>query len=135
MAIGDGLTALVIDDDDAIRALISKVVSAHGFVVKSAADGLEALMQLEETTADIIICDSMMPNLDGISFLKAIKQRAATTNIPVIFVTAKTDLESIRQTIRAGAFFYLPKPFKRDDLVSKIKESLAAVDIATINAV
>ena len=130
MAIGDGLRALVLDDDESIRTLIVKMMTAHGFETTCAADGLEGLMQLEASRPDIIICDSMMPNLDGLSFLKAIKQQAATTHIPVIFVTAKTDVASVSETMRAGASFYLSKPFKRDELVSRIKEGLAAVDIA-----
>ncbi len=135
MAIGDGLRALVLDDDESIRTLIVKMMTAHGFETTFASDGLEGLMQLETSRPDIIICDSMMPNLDGISFLKAIKQRAATTHIPVIFVTAKTDVTTVSETMRAGASFYLSKPFKRDELVSRIKEGLAAVDIAVTSAV
>ena len=129
MAIGDGLRALVLDDDESIRKLIVKMMNAHGFETRCASDGLEGLMQLESLRPDIIICDSMMPNLDGISFLKAIKQCAATTHIPVIFVTAKTDVTTVSETMRAGASFYLSKPFTRDELVSRIKEGLALVEL------
>lgn len=132
--LGEGLRALVLDDDESIRTLIVKVLTAHRFETKCAADGLEGLVQLEAFHPDIIICDSMMPNLDGITFLRAIKERAATTNIPVIFVTAKTDVESVSETMRAGAFHYLSKPFKRDDLLARVKEALAAVEGAAISA-
>jgi len=120
----------VLDDDESIRTLIVKVLTAHRFETRYAVDGLEGLLQLEEFHPDVIICDSMMPNLDGMGFLRAIKQRASTTSIPVIFVTAKTDVESVSETMRAGACFFLAKPFKRDELVARIKEALVTVDVA-----
>lgn len=134
MSLGEGLRALVIDDDDAIRHLIGKVLTAHRFETQFAADGLEGLVLLEHFQPDIIICDSMMPNLDGLTFLKAIKERAATTRIPVVFVTAKTDVDAVAETMKAGAFHYLTKPFKRDELLSRIKEALLAVDGSVIQA-
>ena len=114
----------MLDDDEAIRGLIVKVLSAHRFETRFAADGLEGLIQLEVFQPDIIICDWMMPNLDGLAFLKAIKQIAATTSIPVIILSAKTDVPSVAESMRAGACHYLAKPFKRDELLARVKEAL-----------
>ncbi len=125
MSLGTGLRALVIDDDDAIRQLISKVLSAHGFETVVATDGLDALMQMETACPDFIVSDMMMPNLDGLSLLKALKRQAATTHIPVIFISAKSEALDIADGMRAGAFYYLTKPFRRDDLVSRVREVVA----------
>src|SRR5438046_1408902 len=95
MAIGDGLRALVLEDDLDVQLLIVKVLSAHGFRADAVADGLEGLVRLETAVPDLIVCDVMMPRLDGLTFAKAIKATAGSKEIPIIFVTAKNDVTSV----------------------------------------
>jgi DNA-binding response OmpR family regulator len=116
---------LVVEDEPAVQTLLRKQLVAHGFRVSMANDGLDGLMKLETLKPDLMICDVMMPNLDGIEFVKAIKTRNLTDHIPVIFLTAKTDPRSMIEGINVGARFYVTKPFQIDDLLSKVRRALA----------
>jgi len=116
---------LVIEDEPAVQTLLKKGLSAYGFRVTVASDGLDGLMKLETLKPDLMICDVMMPNLDGVEFVKAIKANPATQKIPVIFLTAKTDPRSMIEGINVGARFYVTKPFQIDDLLAKIKRALS----------
>lgn len=119
-------TALVIEDDDAVRTLVQKLLESDGFTVLTAADGLEGLVQLEGLKPDVVLCDVMMPNLDGMEFTRAIKKHSSTRNLPVIFLTAKTDTRTIAEGISAGAKFYLTKPFNHAELLQKVRKALGA---------
>ena len=116
---------LVLEDDPSVQTLMKKQLTAHGFKVTVAADGLDGLMKLETLQPDLMICDVMMPNLDGIEFVRAIKNNQITQKIPVIFLTAKTDPRSMIDGINVGARFYVTKPFAIDDLLSKVQRALS----------
>ncbi len=121
---GRGRKILVLEDEPAVQTLIYKQLMAQGFEVTVAGDGLDGLMKLESVKPDLIICDVMMPNLDGMEFVKAIKGHNNTQKIPVIFLTAKTDPRSMIDGINVGARFYVTKPFQLDDLLAKISRAL-----------
>jgi DNA-binding response OmpR family regulator len=121
---GAGRKILVLEDEPAVQTLIYKQLAAQGFAVTVAGDGLDGLMKLEAQRPDLIVCDVMMPNLDGMEFVKAIKAHSGTQAIPVIFLTAKTDPRSMIDGINVGARFYVTKPFQLDDLLAKIKRAL-----------
>jgi DNA-binding response OmpR family regulator len=104
---------------------LKKALTSHNFKVTVASDGLDGLMKLETLRPDIMICDVMMPNLDGIEFVKAIKHNTQTQKIPVIFLTAKTDPRSMIEGINVGARFYVTKPFQIDDLLAKVRRALS----------
>src|ERR1700760_4449015 len=125
MGIGDGKQILVLEDEPAVQTLLKKQLTAHGFTGTVAGDGLDGLMKLESMKPDLIICDVMMPNLDGMGFVKAIKGHNITQKIPVIFLTAKTDPRSMIDGINVGARFYVTKPFQIDDLLAKVQKALA----------
>ena len=122
---GQGPHILVIEDEPAVQTLLKKQLAAHGFRVTVAGDGLDGLMKLETLKPDLMICDVMMPNLDGMGFVKAIKAHKGTEKIPVIFLTAKTDPRSMIEGINVGARFYVTKPFQIDDLLSKVRRALS----------
>ncbi len=125
--LGQGRVAkniLVIEDDPSVRLLLEKSLAAKGFEVRSAEDGLSALTLLESYTPDLMIVDVMMPRLDGITFVRAIKNHENTNPIPVIFLTAKNDPKSMIEGINMGARFYVTKPFQMDELVAKVKKAL-----------
>jgi DNA-binding response OmpR family regulator len=122
---GEGAHVLVLEDDPAVQTLLRKQLTSHGFKVTVASDGLDGLLKLESVRPDIMICDMMMPNLDGIEFVKAVKGHAGTQKIPIIFLTAKTDPRSMIDGINVGARFYVTKPFQIDDLLSKVRRALA----------
>ena len=124
MSVGKGLRALVLEDEPAVQTLLRKQLTSQGFEVTVASDGLDGLMKLETLKPDLIICDVMMPNLDGMGFVKAIKGHNNTQKIPVIFLTAKTDPRSMIDGINVGARFYVTKPFQIDDLLAKVQKAL-----------
>jgi DNA-binding response OmpR family regulator len=124
MAGQEGKHVLVLEDEPAVQTLLKKQLTSHGFTVTIASDGLDGLMKLEQLKPDLIICDVMMPNLDGMGFVKAIKGHNVTQKIPVIFLTAKTDPRSMIDGINVGARFYVTKPFQIDDLLAKVHKAL-----------
>jgi two-component system, chemotaxis family, chemotaxis protein CheY len=120
-----GKRVLVLEDDPSVQTLLRKQLSAHGFEVTIADDGLDGLMKLEQMQPDLLLCDVMMPNLDGIEFVRAVKGNTGTQKIPVIFLTAKTDPRSMIEGINVGARFYVTKPFQMDDLLGKVRRALS----------
>ncbi|TPV97169.1 MAG: response regulator [Myxococcales bacterium FL481] len=115
---------LVVEDDASVRLLVEKSLTSHGYEVSLVGDGLEGLTALEQRKPDLVIVDIMMPRLDGMTFVKAMKRNADTKPIPVIFLTAKSDPKSMIEGIRVGAKFYVPKPFQIDELISKVEKAL-----------
>jgi DNA-binding response OmpR family regulator len=115
---------LVVEDDAGTQTLLRKQLTAKGFEVQVAVNGLDGLMQLESSVPDVIICDMNMPELDGIGFVKAIKAKNETRGIPVIFLTASNDARHMVDGINVGARFYLTKPFEVNELVWKINRVL-----------
>ncbi len=115
---------LIIEDDPSVRVLLEKSLSSRGYRISSVNDGLAGLTALETSRPDLIIVDIMMPRLDGMTFVKAIKGNDDTKPIPVIFLTAKNDPKSMIDGINVGAKFYITKPFQLDELVSKVEKAL-----------
>ena len=115
---------LVVEDDVQTQTLLRKQLTAKGFEVSIATNGLDGLMQLETALPDVIVCDMAMPELDGLGFVKAIKQKSETKAIPVIFLTASNDARHMVDGINVGARFYLTKPFEVNELVWKINRVL-----------
>lgn len=121
----DKKSILIIEDEHSVRQLVSRLLTKHGFEVQIARDGLDALHQLEEVRPDLIIADVMMPNLDGLTLVKALKRRKETRAIPVIFLTAKSDPLSMIEGINSGAKFYITKPFQIEDVLTKVNKVLS----------
>jgi len=115
---------LVVEDDTGTQTLLRKQLSAKGFEVQVAANGLDGLMQLEAGLPDVIVCDMNMPELDGVGFVRAIKAKSETRSIPVIFLTASNDPRHMVDGINVGARFYLTKPFELNELIWKISRVL-----------
>jgi CheY-like chemotaxis protein len=115
---------LVVEDDASTRDLIVRALSRKYDVV-SAADGLEASEKLGTMAPpDLIVCDVMMPKVDGFSFIKQVKSDAALANVAVIFLTAKAQPSAVVQGIQVGAKHFLTKPFSPMDLLSKVEKLL-----------
>jgi DNA-binding response OmpR family regulator len=115
---------LVIEDDASVRTLLEKSLRARGYKVVACDDGLAGLTMLETLVPDLIIVDIMMPRLDGMTFVKAIKGNESTKPIPVIFLTANNDPRTMIAGINLGAKHYVTKPFQLDELLGKVAKVL-----------
>ncbi len=113
-------TILIIEDETAIRELISELLSIEDFNVVEAANGKEGVAIAQSTFPDLIICDVMMPELDGYGVLAALQENPQTATIPFIFLTAKGTKQDIRYGMNLGADDYLIKPFTNDELLDAI---------------
>jgi two-component system, sensor histidine kinase and response regulator len=116
---------LVIEDEGPVRANILELLEAEGFGVMGAANGFAGVQQAREHLPDLIICDVMMPGLDGLGVLAALREDMATATIPFIFLTARTERTDLRMGMELGADDYLTKPFTRAELLKAINTRLA----------
>ncbi len=115
---------LVIEDEEGVRDMVSRMLTKHDYEVSEAVDGLDGLRKIDECPPDLIIADVMMPNLDGLTLVKALKTHRETKAVPVIFLTAKGDARSMIEGINVGAKYYVTKPFQMDDLLGKVGKVL-----------
>src|SRR5690242_9854454 len=105
---------LVVDDEPSARSALEQLISADGYVVDTAEDGVAALRIASERPPDVVVTDLDMPNMGGMELLK--KLRELDPHLPVIVVTSLQDLGSAVQAMRAGAQDYLNKPIDFDAL-------------------
>lgn len=110
---------MVIDDDDDIRGLLEVQLGEY-FTVSTAVNGAEGLKKLVEEQSDLVICDIMMPEMDGIEFTKRLKNDFDISHIPVILLTAYSSEEHQLKGIRAGADSYITKPFSVKYLLARV---------------
>jgi len=117
---------LVIEDDPALRDLLHTTLTRSGYEVSVADDGLDALVQIDraQPKPNLLLVDIMLPELDGLTLVRALKTRSETRSIPVMFITAKTDSKTIAEGISAGARYYVTKPFVLDDLLTKVRRAI-----------
>jgi two-component system alkaline phosphatase synthesis response regulator PhoP len=115
---------LAVDDEPHILKLVAFSLKAGGFEVIEASDGLSALEIAEAEQPDLILMDVMMPVLDGFEACRRLKENPATKDIPVVMLTAKTQLSEQKAGLDSGAKHYICKPFTPKDLVAQITEFL-----------
>jgi len=110
---------LVIDDSLVIRKMVEIALEEEELIIETAVSGKEGLEMMDQTNPDLVILDMMLPDINGIEILKTIK---ASKGIPVIMLSGKDSPQMIETAKNEGAEEFLPKPFKDDDLVEKIKK-------------
>ena len=113
----------ILDDDRSIRWVLEKSLGKNGLATQSFESGGELLNRLSQETPDAIISDIRMPGIDGLELLTSIQQ--THPELPVIIMTAHSDLESAVASYSRGAFEYLPKPFDIDEAVAMTRRALA----------
>ena len=111
---------LAVDDEPHILKLVSFSLRAKGFDVLEATDGLSAIEIAETEQPDLILMDVMMPALDGYEACRRIKANPKTAHIPVVMLTAKTQVAEQKAGLDAGALDYVCKPFTPKDLVAQV---------------
>lgn len=115
---------LVIEDEPAMRSNLRDILELENFHPVTAAHGREGIAQAKAELPDLILCDVMMPELDGHGVLAAVRADPATAKTPFIFLTAKGEHADIRTGMNLGADDYLVKPVKVDDLLEAIAARL-----------
>jgi diguanylate cyclase len=118
---------LVIEDESHIREIIVEILEAEDFAVVEANNGQVGVTLAVQELPDLIICDVMMPALDGYGTIAQLRNDPTTQHIPVIFLTAKATKGDMRQGMNLGADDYLTKPFTRDELMDAVNARLARV--------
>lgn len=110
-------TIFIVDDDQAIGEMLSLVLENEGFQTVTCLDGLTAVELFPIVKPDLILLDVMLPGLDGTGVARRIR---ATSNVPIIMLTAKSDTLDVVAGLEAGADDYVPKPFKVAELLARI---------------
>jgi CheY-like chemotaxis protein len=118
------VSVLIVDDEFLTRNMLSIMLTQYGHEVTEAEDGLEALEMLQQCRPDVVLMDLMMPRCDGLTATKTIRDDDKLYDLPIIFLSAKTDTATIQSGLDAGANRFLTKPVSYDDLVQNIHEVL-----------
>jgi two-component system response regulator AtoC len=112
---------LVVDDEENMRHMLSVMLRKTGYLVDTAADGLEALETLSKTHYDFVLCDIKMPRMDGMAFLKAARDRIEDST--VIVMSAYGNIDTAIEAMKLGAYDYISKPFKSDEVYLTLKKA------------
>lgn len=124
---------LITDDDVDLRELLTESVTNWGYQVSVARDGDEALKRLRMERFDIVITDLMMPGMDGLALLQKIKE--LDSEILVIIITGYATIETAVKAIESGAYDYIAKPFRLDELMIVIKNACERLRLTSQNRV
>ena len=120
--IGNGLTALIVDDELIIRELLRQTLEEQSYACETAASGDEALARLKEREFDVALVDVRMPGISGMDLLATMARSYGKTR--VVMVTAVNDAKTAVEAIKKGAADYIVKPFSIDEVRSKVKDAL-----------
>ena len=113
---------LIVDDEEVLRDVLDAVLRREGFDIVTAASGEEALSMLDSEEIDLIILDVMLPGISGIDTMRAI--RISNPHLPVIIITAFSSIDGAIDAMKQGAFHYIPKPFKNEEVVLTVNKAL-----------
>jgi putative nucleotidyltransferase with HDIG domain len=113
---------LVVDDEEAIREVVSTLLESQGYDCSTVSNGLLAQEYLQKNSVDLVLSDMVMPEMDGLSLLEW--ERKHDPDVPIIMVTAMHDLSTALEAIRHGAYDYILKPFEKDQLYLGVRRAL-----------
>ncbi len=122
-------TILLIEDDTVLRENTAELLELAGYNVLTAPDGRKGILDAKEHTPNAVVCDIMMPEVDGYGVLEALSCDPKTKKIPFIFLTAKTERKDVRRGMDLGADDYLTKPFEEAELIGAIESRIAKTAI------
>ncbi|MDJ0844133.1 response regulator transcription factor [Crocosphaera sp.] len=120
----DNKHLLLVDDDPNLVLLVKDYLEFQGYEVTTAENGKEALDVLTKAIPDMIICDVMMPEMDGYALIEKVRQDARTSWVPVMFLSAKGQSQDRVKGLNTGADVYMVKPFEPEELVAQVESSL-----------
>lgn len=116
-------TVLIVEDNEQLRTFIAESLSEL-YTIKTASNGVEALKELEGSLVDLVVSDIMMPDMDGIELLRVVRNNPEFSHLPVILLSAKTDVETKVDGLNTGADAYIEKPFSMEQIKAQIKSIL-----------
>ena len=116
---------LVVDDDASLAEMLSIVLESEGLTTSIVRSGEQVMSEFEKFKPDVVLLDLMLPGLDGMSVCRRIR---ATSAVPIIMLTAKSDTPDVVRGLEAGADDYITKPFKNTELVARIRARLRRTD-------
>jgi DNA-binding response OmpR family regulator len=114
---------LLVDDDAKTRGQLAEALRMH-YEVHEAPDGIAAAELCTTIVPQLIVCDVVMPRLDGFSFAKVLKSNPRLSKVPLVFLTSRTGSADMMQGLSLGARAYIPKPFVTVEVVNRIKKML-----------
>lgn len=115
---------LIADDEPAIREVLLLILESHGLEARAVTNGREACLAAENGEFDLIFLDVMMPEQDGLSALAELKAAPATSNVPVVMVSALSADSDVETAVAAGADGYIVKPFGANEVLAKVQEHI-----------
>ena len=121
-------SVLVVDDEDMIRSVLRLTLVRAGYDVTEAESGEEALAKVQEDRPDLILLDVMMPGMDGFAVCEQLRRDPDTVDLPIIMLSARSDSQSRKESVRAGATKYLTKPLETNKLLAHVQEELEQTD-------
>ncbi|MGL5082665.1 MAG: response regulator transcription factor [Microcoleaceae cyanobacterium] len=124
MSNSDQKRLMLVDDDPNLVLLVRDYLEFRGYEVVTAENGVKALEILEKDLPDLIICDIMMPEMDGYTLVKTIRENVRIGWIPVLFLSAKGQSQDKVKGLNTGADVYIVKPFEPEELVAQVESSL-----------
>jgi DNA-binding response OmpR family regulator len=116
------MTILVVEDETRIAAFIRKGLRAHGWDVEAVETGEEALSRLEHGDVSLVVLDLGLPDVNGLDVLERVRDRGS--DVPVIILSARSDIADPAQRLRLGADDYMPKPFAFEELAERVSARL-----------
>jgi len=116
---------LIVDDVKSNRVLIEKILTLAGYIIKCHENGVDALRAVKRENFDLILLDVMMPDMSGFEVCRFLKIDSKTASIPVIFLTASSDKETLSKAFKVGGSDYLNKPFYQEELIARVETSIS----------
>ena len=117
-------SVLIVDDEPMARTLLRLMLVRAGFNVSEAENGFDALEKVKKSQPDLMLLDVMMPGMDGFTVCETLRNENATSSLPIIMLSAKTDIDSINKGLLVGATKYLTKPISPEELTKHVREAL-----------
>jgi DNA-binding response OmpR family regulator len=119
-----GKKILIVDDEVNVVKSLTDLLQAKGYEAASALDGAAGIRAMKKEKPDLVLLDIMMPKVSGLEFLKRIKKKTGSVQIPIIMLTARSDKESLNASMRGYAEKFIVKPYDPQELLESIESSL-----------
>ena len=120
----ENVTILVVDDNEENLKIVSALLKEKKYKIALAQNGQNAIEVLRSNKIDLILLDIMMPEMDGFEVCKILMENPETKNIPIIFLTARTETDDIVKGFQIGGVDYITKPFKKEELHARVNSQI-----------